>query len=144
MCQYSSKQFFPPKTVVWKRIRELGKAAVRGWPGLTVHQRSEALMYLNNFKQCHPKKSHPRKKEVNWKCYSQYAPIFALIFACHTHTCNEALIFAMLFAPETIYFYFIFIKIGSEGRCRRGWGGVHRSNSPAKRTHKSTSYGRQL
>ena len=79
---------FPPKTVVWKRIRDLGKAATRGWPGLTVHQRSEALMYLESFKQCHPKKSYPRKKKVNWKCYSQYAPIFALLFAVRSDICT--------------------------------------------------------
>ena len=65
-----NKFFPPPKTVVWKRIRDLGKAAVRGWPGLTVHNRTEALSYLRRFKEMHPKKSYPRKKQVISKCYS--------------------------------------------------------------------------
>ena len=62
LLQYFKKAIF--STVVYNRIRELSKAATRGWPGKRVHTRGEAYSLLLAFKKMYPRRCFARKKKV--------------------------------------------------------------------------------
>ena len=47
---------------MYTRIRELGKTAIRGWPGFQVYTKQQALEFLEIYREEHPKKCKPRKK----------------------------------------------------------------------------------